>query len=92
MMYEKLTGPLDPFWRPEFNAATIASTIAEVSRDPKGKKKRPWSNKDFMMNWSREVDEQEEKAGGTAAKILNLFKGLASAAKENVAARTNRGS
>ena len=89
MMYEKLNGPLDPFWRAEFNAATISSTLAEINRN-KEKKKKPWTNKDFMMNWFREVDEQIEEKGGAAAKILNIFKGLAAAKKANVA-RANKG-
>lgn len=53
---------LEPFGeeRDDLRAAIVASTVAEVNRNPK-KRKQPFTPQDFLPKFSREVPEMDEE-------------------------------
>lgn len=62
MMFERVEGPIGAP-RGDFNAATIASTIANVFR---GKKSKAAKIKDFLPDWDKKPQTPQQQ--------MNIFK------------------
>ena len=63
MAFERLEGPIGP-WRGDFHAGIVSSTLANIYRDRK-KKKKPFAPSDFIPEWDTPVHDQsmEEQQG-----------------------------
>lgn len=77
--FEALTGPIGG-QRSDFNAATIAATIAEANRNEKAKR-TPFTEADFMPDWGKE--EEEETSEEKVKRQMNVFKRMAMAMRAN---------
>lgn len=59
MAYESLEGPLDPLWRGDYQAAVVATTVANAMRGKRGRKARI---EDFLPEWGgREPQTWQEQ-------------------------------
>lgn len=86
MAFEKLEGPLLPHWRIDWSAATIASTVAEVNRNEK-KKRKPFKNDDFMVDWESAFERAKQDAQSEddpAGRQIGFMKNVTSAIKSKL--------